>query len=77
MPTNIFHRSGCAASEVSSEFSAHQARLKIAGATWHPDTINPMLALRIIRANHWWSDFWNQYRSSQNLIVAHNEFNFN
>ena len=61
--------------------SAHkyipQKRLKIAGATWHPDTINPMLALRIIRANHWWSDFWNQYRSSQNLNVAHNEFNFN
>ncbi|MDJ0716831.1 MAG: hypothetical protein QNJ54_21890 [Prochloraceae cyanobacterium] len=46
--------------------SAHkyipQKRLKIAGATWHPDTINPMLALRIIRANDWWSEFWNGYR---------------
>lgn len=42
--------------------SAHryipQKRLKIPGATWHPDTINPMLALRIIRANDWWQDFW-------------------
>jgi hypothetical protein len=42
--------------------SAHryipQKRLKIPGATWHPDTINPMLALRIIRANGWWDDFW-------------------
>jgi hypothetical protein len=42
--------------------SAHryipQKRLKISGATWHPDTINPMLALRIIRANGWWEDFW-------------------
>lgn len=42
--------------------SAHryipQKRLKIPGATWHPDTINPMLALRIIRANGWWEDFW-------------------
>ncbi len=42
--------------------SAHryipQKRLKIPGATWHPDTVNPMLALRIIRANDWWSDFW-------------------
>ncbi len=28
-----------------------QKRLKIPGATWHPDTINPMLALRVIRAN--------------------------
>lgn len=42
--------------------SAHryipQKRLKIPGATWHPETINPMLALRIIRANDWWEDFW-------------------
>ena len=42
--------------------SAHryipQKRLKIPGATWHPDNINPMLALRIIRANNWWHDFW-------------------
>jgi hypothetical protein len=44
--------------------SAHryipQKRLKIPGATWHPDTVNPMLALRIIRANEWWDDFWTQ-----------------
>ncbi len=44
--------------------SAHryipQKRLKIPGATWHPDTINPMLALRIIRANGWWENFWTQ-----------------
>jgi hypothetical protein len=42
--------------------SAHryipQKRLKIPGATWHPDTINPMLALRIILANGWWDNFW-------------------
>ncbi|MBE9169897.1 hypothetical protein IQ238_21005 [Pleurocapsales cyanobacterium LEGE 06147] len=35
-----------------------QERLKIPGATWHPDTINPMLAKRVIRANNWWNDFW-------------------
>jgi hypothetical protein len=44
--------------------SAHryipQKRLKIPGATWHPDTVNPMLALRIIRANGWWENFWTQ-----------------
>ncbi len=49
--------------------SAHkyipQKRLKIPGATWHPDTINPMLALRIIRANNWWSEFWSGYRQQQ------------
>lgn len=42
--------------------SAHryipQKRLKIPGACWHPDTINPMLALRVLRANDWWRDFW-------------------
>ncbi len=49
--------------------SAHkyipQKRLKIAGATWHPDTINPLLALRIIRANNWWSEFWDRYKTPE------------
>ncbi len=48
--------------------SAHryipQKRLKIPGATWHPDTVNPMLALRIIRANDWWEDFWTKQSAS-------------
>lgn len=48
--------------------SAHryipQKRLKIPGATWHPDTINPMLALRILRANGWWEDFWTKQSAS-------------
>lgn len=42
--------------------SAHrtipQKRMKISGACWHPQTINPMLALRTLRANAWWGDFW-------------------
>ena len=37
---------------------SHIHRLKIPGATWYPNTINPMLALRVIRANEWWSEFW-------------------
>lgn len=49
--------------------SAHryipQKRLKIPGATWHPDTINPLLALRIIRANDWWQDFWSQQATTR------------
>lgn len=53
--------------------SAHryipQKRLKIPGATWHPDTVNPMLALRIIRANGWWDNFWTRanYRQTINI----------
>jgi hypothetical protein len=42
--------------------SAHrvipQKRLKLPGAWWHPDIVNPMLALRVLRANDWWDDFW-------------------
>lgn len=53
--------------------SAHryipQKRLKIPGATWHPDTINPMLALRIIQANDWWQDFWTQQAATRALVA--------
>lgn len=52
--------------------SAHkhipQKRLKIAGASWHPDSINPLLSLRILRANGWWDDFWNKRR--EDLLAA-------
>lgn len=48
--------------------SAHryilQERLKIAGATWHPDNVNPMLSLRVVRANGWWDDLW-QWRAQR------------
>ena len=44
--------------------SAHryipQKRLKIAGASWKAETVNQMLALRLIRANRWWAEFWQQ-----------------
>lgn len=54
--------------------SAHryipQKRLKLPGATWHPDTINPMLALRVIRANDWWNDFWHQIRREKNQPIS-------
>ncbi len=47
--------------------SAHryipQKRLKIAGASWKPETINQMLAVRVMRANGWWTDFWQQRQS--------------
>ena len=42
--------------------SAHrwipQKRLKLPGAFWKADTINPMLALRVLRANGWWQEYW-------------------
>jgi len=36
-----------------------QARLKLPGTWWNEVTINPMLALRTLRANEWWEVFWN------------------
>jgi hypothetical protein len=30
----------------------------------HPDNVNPMLALRVVRANNWWDEFW-QWRWDQ------------
>jgi hypothetical protein len=54
--------------------SAHrylpQKRLKLPGACWHPDNVNPMLALRVIKANKWWDDFWEKRMSSQLTIGA-------
>lgn len=42
--------------------SAHrvipQKRLKLPGAWWHPEMVNPMLALRVVRANDWWEALW-------------------
>jgi hypothetical protein len=44
--------------------SAHryipQARLKIPGACWRVESINPMLALRLLKANGWWARYWNE-----------------
>jgi hypothetical protein len=42
--------------------SAHryiiQKRLKLSGAWWHEDTVDPMLSLRVMRANGEWEDYW-------------------
>ena len=47
--------------------SAHryipQKRLNVPGACWHPDNVNPMLSLRVLRADDWWDDFWDNRAS--------------
>jgi len=52
--------------------SAHkqlpQARLKLAGACWHVDNINPMMAMRVLKKNQWWDDFW-EWRETQKLAA--------
>jgi hypothetical protein len=52
----------------SAHKSIPQKRLKIPGASWHADSIDPMLALRILRADDWWEDFWNQ--RTESLLAA-------
>jgi hypothetical protein len=54
---------GTASSEVESGHrSVIQVRLKLAGTWWHPDNVPNILALRMIRANGWWADYWQQQR---------------
>jgi hypothetical protein len=39
-----------------------QARMKIAGAWWRPDTVDDILALRMLKANGWWEEYWTRQR---------------
>ncbi len=51
--------------------SAHryvpQKRLKLPGACRHPDSVNPIPALRILRADDWWEDFWKERRTKKKM----------
>jgi hypothetical protein len=54
--------------------SAHrtipQKRMKLPGAWWSPINVNPMLALRIVRANDWWQDYWQSIAANAELKAA-------
>lgn len=49
--------------------SAHrfipQARLKIPGACWRVESVNPMLALRLLKANGCWARYWQEDKDRQ------------
>lgn len=50
---------GTASSEVESGHRhIVQVRLKISGAWWHPDRVDHILALRMLKANGWWAEYW-------------------
>ena len=52
-----------ASSEVEScHNSIVQPRMKIGGAWWHPDGVDDVLALRMLRANGWWDTYWAEQR---------------
>lgn len=53
-----------ASSEVeSSHRHVVQVRLKIPGAWWHPDNVPNILALRMLKANGWWEEYWKLQRA--------------
>ena len=39
-----------------------QKRLKIAGSWWKTDNLKKMIALRVVRANRSWEDYWSEVR---------------
>ena len=41
-----------------------QARLKLSGAWWHPEHVDDILALRMLKANDWWDEYWQTQRDS-------------
>lgn len=59
------HRWSTASSEIESGHRhLVQARLKISGAWWHPDHVDDILALRMVKANGWWDEYWQTRRTA-------------
>ena len=53
------HRSG----EIESGHRyVFQKRLKIAGSWWKTENLKKMIALRVVRANRGWEDYWSEVR---------------
>ena len=53
-----------ASSEVESGHrSVVQVRLKLPGTWWHPDNVQNILALRMVKANGWWAEYWAHQRN--------------
>ena len=60
-----------ASSEIEScHNSIVQPRLKIGGAWWHPDGVDDILALRMLKANGWWEEYWTDQRQQWRARAA-------
>ena len=51
----------------SGHRSVVQVRLELSGTWWHPDNVKNILALRMIKANGWWSEYWDLQRERWRL----------
>ena len=60
-----------ASGEIES-FHRHgvQARVKISGAWWHPAGVDDILALRTLKANGWWDEYWSLQRQQWRTRAA-------
>jgi hypothetical protein len=47
-----------------------QVRLKISGAWWDPDHVDDILALRMLKANGWWDEYWDTQRAAWRTRAA-------
>ena len=61
----------------SSHRHVVQVRLKIPGAWWHPDKVQNILAMRMLKANGWWDEYWGAQRKrwaerAQSFADRHN-----
>ena len=66
-----------ASSEIESGHrSVVQVRLKLPGTWWHPDNVNNILALRMIKVNGWWEEYWawrrQVWRDNANILQTQN-----
>lgn len=69
------HGWSTASSEVESGHrSVVQVRLKLPGTWWHPDNVTNVLALRMLKANNWWVEYWaaqrREWRVDANTIKS-------
>ncbi len=54
-----------ASSEIeSSHRHVVQVRVKISGAWWDPEHVDDILALRMLKANGWWDEYWAAERAA-------------
>ena len=59
VPTSVSPKNAQGAIESAHRY-VMQTRLKIAGAWWKVENLEKMLALRVLRANGGWDDYWRE-----------------
>ena len=64
MVAYAYNRSTTSSEVQSGHRHVVQVRLKISRAWWHPDHVDDILALRMLKANGWWDECWDTQRAA-------------